>query len=138
MKLWHKLTIVSIAAALIYFFWGVAIILKGGSYETAYSATLPMFIVILLLSYISGFARLKDKGMLEYRYLNDERAKKISGRAFTYSWMATFLFVGILVGLDAFDLLDVTVSQVLAVISIFMIFGSAMIHWYYDKKSDVQ
>ena len=138
MKLWHKLTILWIAAALIYFFWGVVIILKGGSYETAYLATFPMFIVILLLSSIAGFAILKDKGIFEYEYLNDERAKKISGRAFTYSWLAIFLFVGILVGLDAFDLLDVTISQVLGIIFIFMLLGSAMIHWYYDKKSDVE
>lgn len=138
MKLRHKLTIVSLTAALIYFLWGLAIILKGGSYATAKSATFPMFIVIILLISISGLARLKDKGMFEYEYLNDERARKISGRAFTYSWLAIFLFVCILVGLDAFDMLDVTISQVLGIIFIFMLLGSAMIHWYYDKKSDVE
>ncbi len=138
MKLWHKLTIIWITAAMIYLIWGSAIILKGGSFKTAYSATFPMFIVILLISSISGFARLKDKGMFEYEYLNDERAKKISGRAFTYSWLATFLFVSILVGLDAFNLLTLTVTQVLGILFIFMLLGSAMIHWYYDKKSDVE
>ena len=138
MKLWHKLTIIWITAALIYLIWGSTIILKGGSYETAKSATFPMKIVVFGLISISLFAQIKDKGWFEYEYLNDERAKKILGRAFTYSWLAIFLFVGILVGLDAFDLLDVIVSQVLAVISMFMIFGSAMIHWYYDKKSDVE
>lgn len=138
MKLCHKLTILWIAAALFYFLWGAAIIFKGGSYETAKSATFPMNIVVSVLIYISVFAKLKDKGWFEYEYRNDERTKKISGRAFTYSWLAIFLFVSILVGLDAFDLLTITVSQVLVIISIFMLFGSAMIHWYYDKKSDVE
>ncbi len=138
MKLWHKLTILWIAAALFYFLWGTAIIFEGGSYETAKSATFPMKIVVFGLIFISVFAEVKDKGWFEYEYRNDERTKKISGRAFTYSWLATFLFVGILVGLDAFDLLDVTISQVLGIIFIFMLLGSTMIHLYYDRKSDVE
>lgn len=136
MKLWRKLTILWIVAALIYILWGAAIILKAGSYETARSATFPMNIVVGVLIYISIFTKLKDKGWFESRH--DERTKRISGRAFTYSWLATFLFVCILVGLDAFNLLTVTVSQVLAIIFFFMLIGSIIIQWYYDKKSDVE
>ncbi len=137
MKLWHKLMALWIAVALLYLFWGAAIILKGDSFETAESATAPMSIVVLVLIEVSVFAMAKDKGWFEYEYGHDERTKKISGRAFTYSWLATFLFVCILVGLDAFNRLTATVSQVLAIIFIFMLLGTIMIHWYYDKKSDV-
>jgi|GEM_PF-1652314 len=136
MQLWRKLTILWIAAALVYILWGAAIILNGGSYETAKSATFPMNIIVAVLIYISVFTKLKGKSWFEYWH--DERTKKISGRAFTYSWLATFLFVCMLVGLDSFNLLTVTVSQVLAIIFFFMLIGSIMIQWYYDKKSDVE
>jgi hypothetical protein len=138
MKLWHKLTILWILVALLYLLWGASIIIKGASYENVKSTTAPMRIVVLLLIFVSVFTTAKDKGLLEYKSMHDERTKKISGRAFTYSWLATFLFVCILAGLDAFNLLTITVSQVLTIIFFFMFLGSIMIHWYYDKKSDVE
>lgn len=70
--------------------------------------------------------------------LHDERTKKISGMGFTYSWLAVFLFVSLLAGLDAVNMLNLTISQVLAIIFLFMLLGTYMILWYYDKKSDVE
>lgn len=105
--------------------------------DDAKSATAPMSTVVMSILIISVFAMAKDKGMLEKSW-HDERTQKISGRAFTYSWLATFLFVCTLVGLDAFNMLTVTVSQVLAIIFFFMLIASIMINWHYDKKGDVE
>lgn len=70
--------------------------------------------------------------------LHDERTKKISGRGFTYPWLAMFLFVSLLVGLDAFKMLNLTKSQILALIFLFMLISSIIIHRYYEKKGDVE
>lgn len=135
MKFWNKARFIGLAIFLFGFLLGLEKILNGRGLDTANTIAAPIYYTGLFIIGISFFfMELELKGMP----LNDERTKKISGRAFIYSWLAVFLFVCGLVGLDAFNLLNLTVSQVLAIIFLFMLLGTYMILRYYDKKSDVE
>ncbi len=48
---------------------------------------------------------------------SDERTRKISASAATYSWFITLTFVGVLVFLNYFTLLEMTVAKVLGIIT---------------------
>ena len=134
MKLWRKIQIIGVAIFLFGFILGFAIIIRGSGLDAARSIASPITYIGLFIIGISVMLKFKTRDLP----LHDERTKKISGMGFTYSWLATFLFICLLVGLDALNLLKMTMSQILSMIFIFMFSSSIMIQWYFDKKGDVK
>jgi hypothetical protein len=64
---------------------------------------------------------------------SDERTRKISASAATYSWLITLTFVGVSAYLNEFGLLETTVKKVLSNIILVMI-GTLIFYAYFARK----
>ena len=68
----------------------------------------------------------------------DERTRKLSAFATTYSWFITFVLVNILFLLDYFGRLTINVSQTLGLIFFVMLLTMAGITMYFKRKGYVE
>lgn len=68
----------------------------------------------------------------------DERTRKISASAATYSWLITLTFVGVLFYLNYFTLLEMTVLKVLSIVMLVMIGTLILFYAYFARKGDVE
>jgi len=100
------------------------------------SETIDIVIILALLvagviSLIIGFSK-----YLGYRESprTDERTRKISAFAATYSWFTTFVLVNILFLLDYFGRLTITVSQVLGLLFFVMLVTMFGMNVYFKQK----
>ena len=100
------------------------------------SETIDIVIILALLvagviSLITGFSK-----YLGYRESprTDERTRKISAFAATYSWFITFVLVNILFLLDYFGRLTITVSQVLGLLFFVMLVTMFGMNVYFKQK----
>lgn len=100
------------------------------------SETIDIVIILALLvagvtSLITGFSK-----YLGYRESprTDERTRKLSAFAATYSWFITFVLVNILFLLDYFGRLTITVSQTLGFIFFVMLVTMFCINVYFKRK----
>ncbi len=135
MKLWHKLTALWMAVALIYLLWGAAIILQGGTLEDAKAATYPLIIIVFVLSGISGLARIKGDGEV---FKPDERTLKLSGIAFRYSWIGMMMTVTVLIGIEALYPAKLTVPQVLSTMGAAVLIIPFVLLQYFERKGDAE
>lgn len=69
---------------------------------------------------------------------SDERTRKISASAATYSWFITLTFVGVLSFLNYFSLLEMTVKKVLSIIILVMIGTLLLFYAYFARKGDIE
>ncbi len=69
---------------------------------------------------------------------SDERTRKISASAATYSWFITLTFVGVLNFLNYFSPLEITVAKVLSIIIFVMIGTLILFYAYFARKGDVK
>jgi hypothetical protein len=69
---------------------------------------------------------------------SDERTRKISASAAIYSWFITLTFVGVLVFLDYFSMLGMTVAKVLGIITFVMIGTFVLFFAYFAGKGDIE
>lgn len=69
---------------------------------------------------------------------SDERTRKISASAATYSWFITLTFVGVLNFLNYFSPLEMTVAMVLSIIIFVMIGTLVLFYAYFARKGDVE
>ncbi|MCZ7400564.1 MAG: hypothetical protein O8C62_13005 [Candidatus Methanoperedens sp.] len=69
---------------------------------------------------------------------SDERTRKISASAATYSWFITLTFVGVLFNLDYFGLLGMTVEKALSIIILVMIGTLILFYAYFARKGDFE
>lgn len=88
----------------------------------------------LILIIIGAFRKLKKKNLPE----KDERTKKISSHALSYSWLITFLLITVLFWLEFFNLFLLTTTQYYYVLFMTMILSASAFQWYYNKKGDVE
>jgi len=102
--------------------------------------TIDIVIILVLLvagvtSLMTGFSK-----YLGYRETprTDERTRKLSAFATTYSWFITFVLVNILFLLDYFGRLTITVSQTLGLIFFVMLLTMLGMNIYFKRKSDVK
>lgn len=68
---------------------------------------------------------------------SDERTRKISASAATYSWHITLTFVGVSAYLNEFGLLETTVKKMLSNIILVMIGTLILFYAYFARKGDV-
>ena len=134
MKLWHKLTALWMAVALIYLLWGAAIILQGGTLENAKAATSPLKIIVFVLSSISGLALIKGEGEF---FKPDERILKLSGIAFRYSWICMMMTVAALIGIEALYPAKLTTPQVISIMGAAVLAIPFVLLRYFERKGDV-
>ncbi len=80
-----------------------------------------------------------------YRYIkytdlpeHDERTKKLSGVAFGCTLLIVLFSVSILMLIDKFKILDLTVPQVLSLIFLVLIISLNISLWYFGRRSDVE
>ncbi len=78
-----------------------------------------------------------------YRYIkytdlpeHDERTKKLSGVAFGCTLLIVLFTVSILMFIDKFKILDLTVPQVLSLIFLILILSLNIALWYFGRKGD--
>jgi uncharacterized membrane-anchored protein len=69
---------------------------------------------------------------------SDERTRKISASATTYSWLITLTFVGVSAYLNEFGLLETTVKKVLSNIILVMIGTLILFYAYFARKGDIE
>lgn len=135
MKLWHKLTALWMAVALIYLLWGAAIILQGGTLENAKAATYPLIIVVFVLSGISGLTQIKS----DWKFFKpDERTLKLSGIAFRYSWLGMMMTVAALIGIEALYPAKLTMPQVLSIMGAAVLIIPFVLLQYFERKGDAE
>ncbi|KAB2945610.1 MAG: hypothetical protein MPEBLZ_03287 [Candidatus Methanoperedens nitroreducens] len=134
MKLWHKLTILWIAVALIHLVWGTAVILGGGTLEDAKAATYSLNALTIILISLSVFAMAKDKGWFQ----NDERTRKTAGIAFMYAYIITMVFLAMLLFVEHFKILQLTAIQVIGAVFVVMLIAANLLLGYYDRSGDAQ
>ncbi len=67
----------------------------------------------------------------------DERIKKINALTVSYSWTVTMVLVGVLLLLDKWDILKMTVMQALGLTMFVMIVVAVASEWYLKRKGDV-
>ena len=69
---------------------------------------------------------------------SDERTRKISASAATYSWFITLTFVAVLVFLNYFTLLEMTVAKLVGIITFVMIGTLLLFYAYFAIKGDLE
>ena len=69
---------------------------------------------------------------------HDERTRKISASAVTYSWLITLTFIGVLGFLDYFSILEMTVKRVLSTVVLIMIGTLILFYAYFARKGDLE
>ncbi|MCZ7382919.1 MAG: hypothetical protein O8C64_15290 [Candidatus Methanoperedens sp.] len=70
--------------------------------------------------------------------VSDERTRKISALALTYSWFITLIFVGVLGYLNEFSPLEIPLKKVLANIILVMIGTFILFYAYFARKGDLE
>jgi len=116
---------------------GLGIVLCIGAVALSMtSETIDIVIILALLvagviGLITGFSK-----YLGYREdpRTDERTRKLSAFATTYSWFITFVLVNILFLLDYFGRLTITVSQILGLIFFVMLVTMFGMNVYFKQK----
>ena len=68
----------------------------------------------------------------------DERIKKINALTLSYSWIVTLVLVGVLLLLDHWDILKMTVMQALGLTMAVMIVVAIVAELYLKRKGDVE
>ena len=96
-------------------------------------------IVIILALFVGGLIGLIS-GL--YKYLGykegtDERTRKLSAFAATYSWLITFALVCILILLDYFGRLNMNIAQTLGLIFFVMLVTMLWFNMYFKRRGDV-
>lgn len=66
----------------------------------------------------------------------DERTKKMNAFTLSYSWTATIVLVGVLLWLDHYNILKMTVMQALGLTMFVMIVVAVVSKWYLKRKGD--
>jgi len=68
----------------------------------------------------------------------DERTKKINAFTLSYSWVVTIVVVGVLLWLDHYNILKMTVVQALGLTMFVMIAVAVVSELYLKRKGDIE
>lgn len=70
--------------------------------------------------------------------MKDERTVKIGSYGLSYSWFVTLIVVAMLFWIDYFELVQLTVDQVLGLLILVMAVTAKGFQWYLFRKGDVE
>lgn len=68
----------------------------------------------------------------------DERSERISAYAFSYSWMVTLIFAGMMILLDEFDVLEISTIMALGLTIFVMVTFAVVSEWHLKRKGDIE
>ncbi|WP_340819607.1 hypothetical protein [Methanolobus sp. WCC4] len=69
--------------------------------------------------------------------VKDERTIKIGAYGLSYSWLVTFILISLLFWVEEFELAQLTVKNVLAILMVTMLATAKGIQWYLFRKGDI-
>ncbi|MDI3539993.1 MAG: hypothetical protein PWQ52_1116 [Methanolobus sp.] len=121
-------TMYSIAAILI--MAGVGMVAFLENYQEMAISLINMGAVIIFVTFIRA-KRFKNGPM------KDERTVKIGSYGLSYSWFVTLIVVAVLFWIDYFELVHLTVDQVLGLLILVMAVTAKGFQWYLFRKGDV-
>ncbi len=70
--------------------------------------------------------------------IRDERTVKIGAYGLSYSWLLSIVLLSVLFWVDHMKLVQLTVTQVLAIMIFVMAFSARGFQWYLFRKGDVE
>jgi hypothetical protein len=73
-----------------------------------------------------------DKGPI-----HDERTKKLSMIGLSYSWLSTIVLLSLVFWIDYFTIIKFNISQLIGVISFWMIFSAIILQTIFKKRGDI-
>lgn len=119
-------------------FMGLAIMISGILVAAFLEVDILIPIVLIntgLIIFVATVLRLfKSVGLPD----RDERTKKLAAYGISYSWLLTLVLITVLIWVDYFKLLELTVRGVLGILLFFMIISANVFRWYFMRKGDVE
>lgn len=98
--------------------------------------SLVMTLVTFALVFVIFFFLIQRRGGEKVE--KDERTIRIANRAFTYSWVISYLCVSAFMYLEYIEVLHLSASQVLFYIMMIMVISSFLARAILSKKGDVE
>lgn len=102
---------------------GIFLVVTNEKYQTHGIGFINAGSIVIFITFIK--ARRYGK-----RPLKDERTIKIGAYGLSYSWLITFILISLLFWIDLFDIVHLTVKQILAILMFTMIVTAKGIQWY--------
>ncbi len=122
---------ISYTLALAFIMAGIALVAMFKEYQQVGISLINIGSIILFVTFIR--AKRYRSGPVK-----DERTIKIGAYGLSYSWLITFILISILFWVEEFELAQITVKQVLAILMFTMIITAKGIQWYLFRKGDVE
>lgn len=127
----EKYTKTSYTVALITILIGIFLITTNEEYHAVGTGFINAGSIVIFITFIR--ARRYRNGPVK-----DERTVKIGAYGLSYSWMITLILISLLFWIDLFDIVLLTVKQVLAILMVTMLVTAKGIQWYLFRKGDIE
>jgi drug/metabolite transporter (DMT)-like permease len=127
----EKYTKISYTFALILILIGIFMVAFQEQYQALGTGFINAGSVIIVITFIK--ARRYRNGPAK-----DERTIKIGAYGLSYSWLITFILISLLFWVEEFEMAQLTVKGVLAILMITMIVTAKGIQWYLFRKGDIE
>ncbi|WMW21920.1 hypothetical protein RE476_11170 [Methanolobus mangrovi] len=122
---------ISYTLALAFIMAGIVLVAMFNDYQQIGISLINIGAIILFVTFIR--AKRYRSGPVK-----DERTIKIGAYGLSYSWLITFILISLLFWVEEFELAQISVKQVLAILMITMIITAKGIQWYLFRKGDVE
>jgi drug/metabolite transporter (DMT)-like permease len=127
----EKYTKTSYTFALILILIGIFMVAFQEQYQALGTGFINAGSIIIFVTFVK--ARRYRNGPVK-----DERTIKIGAYGLSYSWLITFVLISLLFWIDEFEITQLTVKQVLAILMITMLVTAKGIQWYLFRKGDIE
>jgi drug/metabolite transporter (DMT)-like permease len=122
---------ISYTIAVVFIFMGLFLVATNGEYQATGTGFINAGSIIIFVTFIR--ARRYRNGPVK-----DERTIKIGAYGLSYSWLITFILISLLFWIDLFEIVQLTIKQVLAILMFTMLVTAKGIQWYLFRKGDVE
>ena len=127
----EKYTKTTYALALVLIVAGISLIAMVEEYQQTGISLVNIGTIVIFITFVK--ARRYRNGPVK-----DERTIKIGAYGLSYSWLITFVLISLLFWIDEFEITQLTVKQVLAILMITMLVTAKGIQWYLFRKGDIE
>lgn len=127
----EKYTKTTYALALVLIVAGISLIAMVEEYQQTGIGLVNIGTIVIFITFVK--ARRYRNGPVK-----DERTIKIGAYGLSYSWLITFVLISLLFWIDEFEITQLTVKQVLAILMITMPVTAKGIQWYLFRKGDIE
>ncbi|SDF45977.1 hypothetical protein SAMN04488589_0588 [Methanolobus vulcani] len=127
----EKYTKISYTFALILILIGIFMVAFQEQYQALGTGFINAGSIIIFVTFVK--ARRYRNGPVK-----DERTIKIGAYGLSYSWLITFILISLLFWVDEFQIIQLTIRQVLAILMVTMLVTAKGIQWYLFRKGDVE